>query len=158
MIKLSLSLTLLATSVAFAQQAPVVAPEMFAQQEYIAPVPFKLGEIILGEVRVRLKNEEIQSLEKASLLPILKGALQKKYWQPLEQMGDWIKLEALPIKLRFDPESALIEATIPTEFGADQSLDATDNLSDLYRDQALAAAPAQFAASQFAAMPSLHVA
>ncbi len=141
MIKLFLSLTFMASSVALAQQAPVVSPEMFAQQEYIAPVPFKLGDIILGEVRVRLKNEEIQSVEKTSLLPILKGALQKKYWQPLEQMGDWIKLDALPIKLRFDPENALIEANIPTEFGADQKLEATDNISDIYRGQALATAP-----------------
>jgi outer membrane usher protein len=114
---------------------------MFAQQEYEAPVPFMLGDMVLGEVRVRLKDEKAQFFDKKSLLPILKGVLKKSQWAPLENKGDWIKVEELPIKLVFNPESAMLEATIPTDMGANRRLDAIEDLRDIYAGQALATAP-----------------
>jgi outer membrane usher protein len=117
-----------------------VSGELF-QKSYEAQVPMQVADRDFGLVRIQLKSERIVSIEKKSLLEILKQSVKEKKWRDLESKAPWIPTNEINLPIVFDPINAIVKLDLPIEDLAGQDLTVTDNAQQRYGQQSLMPAP-----------------
>ncbi len=104
--------------------------------EVSLPISFKESE--LGVIKVRLQGENLQEVDGETYTQLVSRLVKKEFNQKTK---GWVKSSELPYQLRYNPQLALLEITIPEDQLKANELNAGFDPQDLYAGAALAAAP-----------------
>lgn len=136
-----LLLGVLGHSVARAQEDSSLYQNVFGQRTVEATVPLYMAGEERNEVRVRLKGEVLDAVEKASLLSALRRRVRASFFEHLESAPAWIPAADLKLPLTYSAQNARLEMELPPEDQAGQKLDVYDHPEVRYKREALRPAP-----------------
>lgn len=124
-----------------AQDDKSLYQNVFGQRTIEAVVPLYLAGEERNEVRVRLKGETLEAVEKKSLIDALSKRVRRNFYQHLESAPPWIPSSELKIPLHYSPLNVRLEMELSPEDQAGQKLDVYDHPEFRYKREALQPAP-----------------
>ena len=139
--KLLLPLLLATSSMVWAQEDTSLYQNVFGQRTLEAVVPLYMSGEERYEVKVRLKGEALESVDKASLLKALKKLVKPDFFKHLETAGEWITPNEIKMPLKYSAQNARLELELPPEDQAGHKLDVYDHPEVRYKREALHPAP-----------------
>ncbi len=108
------------------------------ERTYEVSLPLAFQENEVGLIKVRLQGEKLKEVDGESYSKILNLIVKKEYFREIK---GWIKANEAPYELRYNPELAVVEMTIPQDKLKPNDLDLSYNPQELYAGAALAPAP-----------------
>lgn len=118
-----------------------VTEASFAVEVYEASVPVQLNGTRIGEVRSRIRGDELESIEAPGLLKLLRETVQRSLWQELVGKTGWVAPKSLKVNLRYDAQDAHLVLDVPTELSRFKRLEVSEDFEAFYGDEALRPAP-----------------
>lgn len=107
---------------------------------YQAQLPLYDQDTNLGDVSVEITGEELTSIDRDSILAILKGILKEDSIAAFQRLPARLSPAQIPIPLKFSPEELKLQTSIDLELRATKKTDLGVDLEDEKRD-ALQPAP-----------------
>lgn len=114
---------------------------VFGARTIEATLPLSMNGEERGEIRVKLKGETLEAVEKQSLLQALSKRVQKSFYTHLEKAPPWIEAKDLKIPLQYSPQNVRLEMELSPEDQAGHKLDVYDHPEFRYKKEALQPAP-----------------
>jgi outer membrane usher protein len=93
----------------------------FADVQYETSLPLYDKNVYLGEVFTSIRGEEIQWLEKSSLLPVLSSHLKPEVLTNLQSLPEKVTPTRIPFPVSFNPRELRLEASLPLEYRISES-------------------------------------
>lgn len=104
---------------------------------YEALLPLYDKERLLGEVKVTLEGEKLISIDKASLLEVIKPNLQEDTITKFEGLKAKIDPATMPLPLRFNPEELKLEMPFDVELRSQEKIALVEDYHRRYEREAL---------------------
>lgn len=126
---------------ALAQEDKSLYQTVFGQRSFEATVPLYLAGEERDQIKVRLKGEVLEAVDRQSLLTALRKRVRANFFEHLESAPAWIPASDLKIPLVYSPQNARLEMELPPEDQAGHKLEVFDHPEVRYRREALKPAP-----------------
>lgn len=122
----------------------ITCTSVFAQvlgPSYTAQIPLYNNDRNLGDVQVEISGEELISVDRKSLLAVLRDLIKEDTIAAIERLPSKLKPSQLSIPLRFSPEELKLETSIELDLLARKK---TDLGVDLEEEKRVSIQPAPF--------------
>jgi outer membrane usher protein FimD/PapC len=119
----------------------IASLETFAEQSYEAPVPFWVGDRDCGEVKIKIKSESIELIERSSFFDALKICARSDYTASLGQLSDWFNPSKLPFAVQFDPTELKTLGDLPLEDLSPYEIFKSASVRDRLESESIAPSP-----------------
>lgn len=121
----------------------VFATASFAQssQVFDTELPLYERDTFIGDVKVTFEGEKLQSIDRSSLLSVIRNYLQEDTIKSFEVLPPRISADRLPTGLLFDPADLRLILNISLENRKRENLDVMEDHTHRYDGEALRPAP-----------------
>lgn len=109
---------------------------------YEALLPLYDKERLVGEVKVEIEGETLKSVDKASLIDVLKSNLSADTLRRFESLGPKIDPSTMPLPIRFNPEDLKLEMPLDVQLRSRENIALLEDYHHRYEGEALR--PASF--------------
>src|SRR6476620_10244969 len=99
-------------------------------------LPLYDKERLVGEVKVEIEGETLKSVDKASLIDVLKSNLSEDTLRRFESLGAKIDPSTMPLPIRFNPEDLKLEMPLDVQLRAQENVALLEDYHHRYESEA----------------------
>lgn len=107
-----------------------------AVSSYEALLPLYDKDRFVGEVKVEIEGETLKSVDKASLIDLLKTNLAPDTLRRFESLGSKIDPKVMPLPIRFNPEDLKLEMPFDVQLRAQENVAVLEDYHHRYEGEA----------------------
>ena len=106
----------------------------WSPEGYEARLPLHDSNRDIGEVQVQIQNEELEWIDRDSLIRVLKNYLDDEALEALKELPPKVKPQELPFPLRLDVQDLKLQSSIDMKLRRSEDVNVRDDMNDMMKD------------------------
>jgi len=108
---------------------------------YEATIPLRESERNLGDVKVRIEDDELVEINSLSLRQALQNKVVEKVMDQVSKEKEWISVSELKLPVQFDPNELILKLSLDVKDRAQERLEILKDYQHRFEDEAIRPAP-----------------